>query len=83
MAVYGPFRGGLSASKNYSTHPILAVRHKVEDGFENKADQRQLSNAGLDRQGSEHITEGKNEITDLTHWHDDDADSICETVQQL
>jgi hypothetical protein len=56
MAIYRLFGDGLSAS-NYSTHPILAVRHDIEDDFEDRADQRRLSNAGLDR--SEHmITEG-------------------------
>jgi hypothetical protein len=46
------FQGGLSAHKNYSTHPIQA---DIEDYIEDRADQRRLSNAGLDRSEPEFI----------------------------
>jgi hypothetical protein len=70
MAGYSPFSGGLSAPKRYRTHPIQA---DIEDDTENRADQRRLSNASLDR--SEHTLRVINEITDISD--EDDAESIC------
>ena len=57
----------LSAPKNYSTHPILAVR--IGDDIEDRVDQGRLSNTGLDR--SKHITEDINKITHISD--EDDA----------
>ena len=69
MAVYRRFSGRINAPKNYSTHPILAAR---QTDIEDRADQRRLSNAGLDR--SEHINEAINGITDISN--DDNAESM-------
>ena len=69
MAVYSPFSSGLRAPKHRITHPIFAAS---EGDIEDSADQRRLSNAGLDR--SEHITESINGITDISD--EDDAKSV-------
>ena len=71
MSVYSPFSGGLSVPKNYSTHPIFVFR--LLD-IEDRAEQSRLSNPALDR--NEHISEGINEINDISD--DEDAESICE-----
>ena len=71
MADYSSFSSGLSAPKNCSTHPILAEAD-IEDDIEDRADQRRLSNAGLDR--FEHISEEINGITDISD--EDDAESM-------
>ena len=55
MSVYRPFSGDIMI-KNYSMYPI-------EVDIEDRADQRRLSNTGLDH--FEHITEGVNGITDI------------------
>ena len=71
MAVYSPFRSGLSVPKNYDTHIILA-KGDIEDNIEDRADQRRLSNASLYL--SEHMREGINGITDISD--EDDAKSM-------
>ena len=76
MAVYSPVRGGSGALKNCRTHLILAVRRlaNVANNVEDSADERRLSNAGLDR--SEYNNEGVNWITDISD--ENDTESTCE-----
>jgi hypothetical protein len=74
MAVYSPVSCGLSP-KNYSTHPMLAIKWAdIGAEIEETADERRLSNAGLDR--SEHIIENVNGITDISD--EEDTESTCE-----
>jgi hypothetical protein len=57
--------------KNCSTYLILVGRFAIEDNVKDRADERRLSNAGLD--SFEHITESVNGITDISD--EDDAES--------
>ena len=82
-AIMSDMNGGLQSFQRWikcssysTTHPIQA---DIEDNIEDRADQRRLSNAGLDR--SEYIsdiTEGISGITDISD--EDDAESVCENL---
>ena len=79
-AVMSDMNGGLQSFQrwikcsNYSTYPIQA---DIEDDIEDRADQRRLANASLDR--SEYISDITEDISGITDISDeDDAESVCE-----